>query len=114
MGLVAVGYSRIGVSLRGRRKSNGGCPLYRQVLVIGADRSRAGRARCDESAVRWSGHEPCPLSAREARMGPPGEISMCVRTNCARTDISPLASTTKSTAEVSAGAEFCPPDGLDR
>src|SRR5207245_7072456 len=45
---------------------------------------------------RVGGDSPCPLSAREGANGRPGEISMCTRSNCACTDISPLACTTES------------------
>jgi hypothetical protein len=44
-------------------------------------------------------------------MGPPGEISMCGRTNCARTDVSPLACTTKTAANISAGWKSPSPCG---
>src|SRR2546426_1384686 len=39
-------------------------------------------------------------------MGALGEISVCTRTNCACTDISPLACTPENTAETSAALEI--------
>src|SRR5213594_777711 len=51
---------------------------------------------------RVGGDAPCPLSAREGANGCPGEISMCTRTNCACTDICPLACTTANGPTVGA------------
>src|SRR5260370_23037497 len=70
MSCVAVRRSDISLSLSKGRGVDDNRPLYRPVLPIAADRSRAER-ETDETggAVPWSGDAPLPLSAHRGANG---------------------------------------------